>query len=80
MGYLRVACLLKTILLSASVCLHLSVCFVHVSVCELVQLEMHSPGNTNKITDVRPLTCSFLYLTFTATNMPVVIISGTWEW
>ena len=31
---------------------YLSVCFVHVSVCESVQLEIHSPENTNMITDV----------------------------
>ena len=40
------------------------------SVCVSVQLEMHSPENTNKITDVRALICTvihfILYLTFTA--------------
>ena len=42
--------------------------FVHVSVCASVQLEMHRTENTNKITDVRALTCTIfhLYLTFTA--------------
>ena len=34
---------------------YLIVCFVHVSVCASVQLEMHRPENTNKITDVRVL-------------------------
>ena len=28
------------------------------SVCASVQLEMHRPENTNKITDVRALTCT----------------------
>ena len=32
--------------------------FVHVSVCASVQLEMHRPENTNKITDVQALTCT----------------------
>ena len=48
---------------------YLSVCFVHVSVCASVQLEIHSPENMNMITDVRALTCTthfILYLTFTA--------------
>ena len=38
------------------------------SVCASVQLEMHMLENTNKITDVRALTCTTftLYLTFTA--------------
>ena len=42
--------------------------FVHVSVCVSIQLEMHRPENTNKITDVRAFTCTtfILYLTFTA--------------
>ena len=47
---------------------YLIVCFVHVSVCTSVQLEMHRPENINKITDVLALTCTtfHLYLTFTA--------------
>ena len=32
--------------------------------CASVQLEIHRPENTNKITDVRALTCT-IYLTFT---------------
>ena len=46
----------------------LIVCFVYVSVCAKVQLEMHRPEYMNKITDVRGLTCTtfILYLTFTA--------------
>ena len=42
------------------------VSFVHVSVRASVQLEMHSPGNTNTITDVRALKCTtfFSYLNF----------------
>ena len=38
------------------------------SVCASVQLEIHSPENTNKITDVRALTCIhfIVYLSFTA--------------
>ena len=37
-------------------------------VCASVQLERHRPETTNKITDVRALTCSTLHfiLTFTA--------------
>ena len=40
-------------------------------VCASVQLEIHRPENTNKITDVRTLTCAtfhFLYFTFTASS------------
>ena len=38
------------------------------SVFASVHIEMHRPENTNKITDVRALTCTTfnLYLTFTA--------------
>ena len=36
------------------------------SVCASVQLKMHRPENTNKITGVRALTCTTLYFTFTA--------------
>ena len=39
------------------------------SVCASEQLEIHSPENTNKIPEVRTLTCTIhfiLYLTFTA--------------
>ena len=43
---------------------YLSVCFVHASVCASVQLEIHSPGNTNKMTDVRALTCTAFYFIF----------------
>ena len=43
---------------------YLSVCFVHASVRASVQLEIHSPGNTNKMTDVRALTCTALYFIF----------------
>ena len=46
---------MHTIILSASSD-YLYVCFVHVSVCACVQLEIHSPRNTNKIIDVRALT------------------------
>ena len=39
-------------------------------VCASVQLEIHSPENRNKITDVQGLTCTvlhfILYLAFTA--------------
>ena len=41
------------------------------SVCASVQLEIHRPENTNKITNVRTLTCGtfhFLYFTFTASS------------
>ena len=43
---------------------YLIVCFVHVSVCARVQLEMHMPENTNKITDVRALTCTIFHFKF----------------
>ena len=43
---------------------YLSVCFVHVSVCASVQLEIHSPENTNKITDVRAFTCTIFHFKF----------------
>ena len=56
MGYLHVSCLPSTIILPASICLPL--CFVHVSVCASVQLEIRSPENTNMLTDVRALTCT----------------------
>ena len=58
MGYLRVSFLPRTIILPAEPSVYLSVCFVHVSVCASVQLEIHSPENANKITDVRALTCT----------------------
>ena len=38
--------------------------FVHVSVCASVQQEMHRPENTNKITDVRALTCTTFHFIF----------------
>ena len=44
-----------------------SVCFVHVFVCASVQLETHSPENTNKITDVRALTCTTFHFIFNFT-------------
>ena len=45
---------------------YLSVCFVHASVCGNVhvQLETYSPGNTNKMTDVRAHTCTAFYFIF----------------
>ena len=43
---------------------YLSVCFVHASVCTSVKLEIHSPGNTNKMTDVRAHTCTAFYFIF----------------
>ena len=55
MGYLRISCLPSNAILPAS-SVYLSACFVHVSICASVQLEKHSPENTNKITDVRALT------------------------
>ena len=63
-GYLHISCLPSTITLPASV--YLSVCFVHVSVCASVQLERHSPENTNMITDVGPgaLTCTTIHFIF----------------
>ena len=47
---------------------YLIVCFVHVPVCASVQLEMHRPENTNKISDVGHLHVLhfILYLTFTS--------------
>ena len=42
---------------------YLSLCFVHVSVFVSIQLEIHSPENMNKITDVPALTCTtFLFV------------------
>ena len=38
--------------------------FVHVSVCERVQLEVHSPENTSKITAVRALSCTLFHFIF----------------
>ena len=55
MGYLRVPCQVP------SFCL---LCFVYVSVCASVYLEIHSPKNTNKITDVRALTCTTFHFIF----------------
>ena len=43
---------------------YLIVCFVHVSVCASVQLEMHRPENTNKIKDVWALTCTLFHFIF----------------
>ena len=43
---------------------YLSVCFVHVSVCASVQLEIHSPENTKEMTDVRALTCTTFHFIF----------------
>ena len=43
---------------------YLIICFVHVSLCASVQLEMHRPENTNKITDVRALTCNTFHFIF----------------
>ena len=42
----------------------LSVCFAHCSVCVSVQLEIHSPANMNKMTDVRKHTCTAFYFIF----------------
>ena len=43
---------------------YLIACFVHVSVCASVQLEMHRPENTDKITDVQALTCTTFHFIF----------------
>ena len=43
---------------------YLIVCFVLVSVCASIQLEMHRPENRNKITDVRALTCTTFHFIF----------------
>ena len=63
MGYYCVSCLPSTIifLLPSG---YLIICFVHVSVCASVQLEMHRPEKTNKITDVRALTCTTFHFIF----------------
>ena len=44
------------------------VLFMCLYTCSSVCLEMHMPENTNKITDVRALTCTtfHFFLTFTA--------------
>ena len=65
MGDLRVLCLPSQV---PSFCLlpsgYLIVYFVHVVVCASVQLEIHSPENTNEITDVRGLTCTTFHFIF----------------
>ena len=38
--------------------------FVYVSVCAIEQLEIHSPENTNKITNERALACSTFHFIF----------------
>ena len=43
---------------------YLYVLFVYVSVCASIQLEIHSPENTNMITDVRALACSTFHFIF----------------
>ena len=43
---------------------YLFVLFVNVSVCAIVQLEIYSPENTNKITDERALACSTFHFYF----------------
>ena len=57
MGNLRFSYLPSTIILPFP-SVYLSVCFVHVSVCASIHLEICSPENTNKITDERALTCT----------------------
>ena len=49
---------------------YLSECFVHASVCASVQLEKHSPGNTNKIIDV------LLDFSLTVKAATLIFISG----
>ena len=60
MSYQRVSCLSFCLLPSG----YLIVYFVHLSVCASVQLEMHRPENTDKITDVRALTCTTFHFIF----------------
>ena len=58
MGYIRASCLPSTIILPASFCLPICMCC---SIClkgASVQLEIHSPENTNMITDVWAHTCT----------------------
>ena len=43
---------------------YLSVSFVNVSVCASVQLEILSPENMNKTTDVRALGCTTFHFMF----------------
>ena len=50
---------------------YLTVCYVHVSVCASVQLEMHRLENTNKITYVRALTCTTFHFIF---NVNVLLL------
>ena len=54
---IQAAYIVLRIILPASACLPICT-FVHVPVCASVQLEIHSLENTNKITDVRALTCT----------------------
>ena len=58
-GLFCVSCLPSTIILSAT---HLYVLFMRLYAS--VQLEIRSPGNTNKMTDVRALTCTAFYFIF----------------
>ena len=52
---------------------YLSECFVHVSVYASVQQEIQCPGNTNKITDLRALTCIAFYFIFKLLTLLYVI-------
>ena len=38
--------------------------FCHVYICASIQLEIHSPGNTNKITNMHPILYSKFYRYF----------------
>ena len=58
MCYFYVSCLLSTIILSINLYLF------YVSVRASVQLEIHSLGNTNTITDVRVLKVTTFYFIF----------------
>ena len=66
---------------------YLSARFVHASVCAREQLEIHSPRNTKKMTDVQAHTCTAFYFIFKLLpllnmigNMPVVITLSILEW
>ena len=63
MGYLSVSCPPSTIILPVSVCQPICM-FCYVSVCASLQLEIHSPENTNRITDVRALTYTTFHFNF----------------
>ena len=74
MGYFLHLMTIKVLSFGLLPSVYLSVCFVHVSVCVRVKLEIHNPGNTNKlITDVLALTT--FYFTVTLYDRKICLLS-----